>query len=846
MKARKLLILTLIVTLAFSPPLSTLASSTTDSGAIIESYDTTLDDSSGEYPDETSKTELPNESADTDPDNITDTPTTDVQETQSDIETESETDKLVSTPALQTFSGYSATVEGFVQRLYNILLDRNPDPTGYQSWVTKLKAKQVTGAQIISGFVSSNEFQGKNLDDSSYLDYLYAAILDRTPDAVGKANWLDLLQSGLSRQYVLAGMLNSSEFANLCTHYDITKGTGTVTEARDKNANLTKFIQRFYTIILGRAQGSIDKSGLNNWCNLVLTNKATAASAAQGFLASTEFTNKKLSNEAYLEVLYKALFNRNIDSAGKQTWLALLNNGVSRTYILKCLVDSSEFTSLCKQYGITKGSITVTESRDKNVNTTKFVQRFYSLCLGRSSIDANGLNNWTGKLLNGSATGAAIAEGFFFSNEYNGKKTSDSTYIDTLYQVLFGRSADASGKNTYTKLLANGASRKYVLNCFVRSAEFSRVCTQYGITKGSLTLTEARDSNIDVTQFAYYCFSTSLGRTPSVADLNYYTQNINNKSLSIPNFIRGLFNSAEFTGKKLSNTEYVQTLYKTLLRRSADTSGLNNYVARLNAGASRITICNEIMNSTEFKALCKSLNISLLVDGWNQDGGNWYYYTNGKCLSGWQRLNGNRYYFNPANNNARQTGWCYIDGYKYYFNENGILIQNVDSIIGTQSSYYIRVNRAQNCITIYAKDGANGYIIPVKSMICSVGLNGATPLGTFSTARQGLWWTLMGNVYGQYVTRITGGILFHSVYYYTSGNRYTLTEVGYRKLGSNASAGCVRLTVADAKWIYEHCNNGTTVNIYDSSVVGPFDKPTASAPAYRTGYGWYDPTDPNL
>ena len=35
----------------------------------------------------------------------------------------------------------------------------------------------------------------------------------------------------------------------------------------------------------------------------------------------------------------------------------------------------------------------------------------------------------------------------------------------------------------------------------------------------------------------------------------------------------------------------------------------------------------------------------------------------------------------------------------------------------------------------------------------------------------------------------------------------------YRALGSRASHGCIRLTVADAKWIYDNCGEGTVVHI---------------------------------
>ena len=83
----------------------------------------------------------------------------------------------------------------------------------------------------------------------------------------------------------------------------------------------------------------------------------------------------------------------------------------------------------------------------------------------------------------------------------------------------------------------------------------------------------------------------------------------------------------------------------------------------------------------------------------------------------------------------------------------------------------------------------------------------------------------MGPVYGQYVSQIYGGYLFHSAWYHVNGNKQTLSVSEYRKLGQNASHGCVRLTVADAKWIYDNCN-GSTVTVYSSpNMDNMFDKP---------------------
>lgn len=159
--------------------------------------------------------------------------------------------------------------------------------------------------------------------------------------------------------------------------------------------------------------------------------------------------------------------------------------------------------------------------------------------------------------------------------------------------------------------------------------------------------------------------------------------------------------------------------------------------------------------------------------------------------------------------------------------------------------YFIKVNREANVVTVYAKDDAGEYTVPVKAMVCSVGLNNGTPTGTFTTSTKYEWRALFGNVFGQYAFRINGPILFHSVPYMEMGNKGSLEEGEYNKLGSAASMGCVRLAIADAKWLIDNCPSGTRVEIYDDPNPGPLGKPSSIYVDPSHAYAGWDPTDPD-
>jgi len=160
--------------------------------------------------------------------------------------------------------------------------------------------------------------------------------------------------------------------------------------------------------------------------------------------------------------------------------------------------------------------------------------------------------------------------------------------------------------------------------------------------------------------------------------------------------------------------------------------------------------------------------------------------------------------------------------------------------------YKIYVNRSLNRVVVYGLDFDGEYSVPYKGFICSAGMEGhSTPVGTFTITDKYVWREMVDHSYAQYATRIYKGIMFHSVPYERASND-TLEVEEYNKLGTNASLGCIRLTVEDVKWIYDNCPKGTTVVVYgDEFEEFPVTfTETMTISEDDENSGW-DPTDPN-
>ena len=129
------------------------------------------------------------------------------------------------------------------------------------------------------------------------------------------------------------------------------------------------------------------------------------------------------------------------------------------------------------------------------------------------------------------------------------------------------------------------------------------------------------------------------------------------------------------------------------------------------------------------------------------------------------------------------------------------------------SAYKAYVSRKKNRVWIYKWTG-KGYDKLAKTFICTTGArNTPTIRGTFQAVGQaGVRWWEMEDCWVQYCFIITGGFFFHSLLYNHKGAGRPTSGSVYN-LGKNASHGCVRLELKNAKWIYDHCEPGMTVVI---------------------------------
>jgi hypothetical protein len=209
-------------------------------------------------------------------------------------------------------SSLQVLVGGYVTSLYAALLNRLPDAPGLAGWVQALQ-NGTTRTQVAAAFFVSPEHRGIEVDQ------LYVLILHRPSDPGGRAIWVAQLVGGMSENQIAIQFLVSPEYTA-------------------SHSSIPAFVTGLYSDILGRAA---DAQGFSLWTQILQNGARTRAGVAYYFLSSGEALADAITS------YYEDFLSRAPDGAGLQGFLQALESGKSSTaQIVGEILGSQEYLGL--------------------------------------------------------------------------------------------------------------------------------------------------------------------------------------------------------------------------------------------------------------------------------------------------------------------------------------------------------------------------------------------------------------------------------------------------------------------------------------------------------------------
>nr|WP_314582319.1 DUF4214 domain-containing protein [uncultured Pseudomonas sp.] len=208
----------------------------------------------------------------------------------------------------------------------------------------------------------------------------------------------------------------------------------------------------FDTVVIGGAVADFQVSQSGSTLILNGDDQTTSVTNAE-FLTFTDGATLAIANnaeDASVLRLYEGLLGRDADQAGAEFFTTAHAAGASTAQLANDFINSAEY---------------------KDVVVDSYIDDLYNNLLGRTGgADQAGQDFWSNAVANGlslSDLAAQLAD----STEGQAATTSDTAYVNGLYEAALGRQADDAGEDFWVNALTNGASREEIASGIINSSE---------------------------------------------------------------------------------------------------------------------------------------------------------------------------------------------------------------------------------------------------------------------------------------------------------------------------------------------------------------------------------------
>lgn len=499
---------------------------------------------------------------------------------------------------------YQGDYYAFVTSLYEKILSRTPDELGLAYWADLLITKTLTIPEVVHHFIYNDEFKNDALRNTrevnlnstvladiispavsnvDFLIRLYEISFKREPDIKSFKYWLNYLEKGMSRIDIISYFFCSEEYNNeysIILDFVVSLYVNILNRKPVSAASDTDFITRTYDLLFVRDPTSDE---LSYWLDK-LNNGLSRNDFLTNFISDENF--KSLNPEKYVDTLVKSfsslnnsdfviavynnLYHRKPTDPELTQDVAKLNNGLIRTRYVESILTEIE-------------------------NTEKFNPNKYNIdipsVLFRLTVSFEEQDYWTDLLEEETLTRLQVVQAFLRSDEFiNLIKASGNIVIDD---------------SRFTKLITNPPLVMQLLG-------------NQEVDVTNLNLSQLVSSKANNTDFVIRMYQIALDREYEDAGLQYWLDRMATNGENKYNIAYIFFTCPEYYSHYPDDTSFIISLYDKMLNRKPDEAGLQWWLDQLkNKTETRETAVLKFLESKEFlnKALSPTTTLKSTPTG---------------------------------------------------------------------------------------------------------------------------------------------------------------------------------------------------------------------------------------
>jgi YD repeat-containing protein len=500
--------------------------------------------------------------------------------------------------ALATSSSPEADQAHAIVRAWYAVTGKAPDLTAFTQAFAQMRSG-ASVATLIQGLLAGTDGLARypaTLDNTQFVNKVYANVINRAPDADGLAYWKRALDAGASRSQVLFDItyafLNLSDasaadlkqrtavlqqmqttLANLGTAaralpalYDYSASTVLASRATPAERSYTQVTQ-LYVALLGRAP---ERAGLLYQASVLQTGDAAAwntrfAQIASNILNSGEAQGNgyaNLTDSQFVSKFYLSALGRNPSAAESAKWLTMLGGDTGKR-------GQSIVAMLDDMLVVTPSDSTLLSAQNLFNNRIAAGLTF--------ALDLGGSDLVLARAVNARVTATDTA-------------TAISHASTTLVTALTAPSA-AVYPNADTALTR--------INAELAAADTLAQASSAFDSAAAIATPAATASGADTAVLITRLYRAVFNRAPDNEGFNWWFQNIKNGQ-TIESVAQAFIGSGEALTTyppSSTNTDFVNRVYANLLGRAPDAEGLAYWTNNLNRGMTRGKVFLDVLNA---------------------------------------------------------------------------------------------------------------------------------------------------------------------------------------------------------------------------------------------------------